>query len=203
MTLEEMQAEIERLTQENQKLTENQKNQNSYITKLEAAAKQEPTKVQVPVMDKQLTEYLQRNMRRDAMEEGMKVISQSVPKEIVDCLKPELDEFVQANMTIDKTKPSYIVDAFQLLYGKAMTNSAHKIHTIGQAGKETPPAAPPPAPQEVLADKLRQTIPPGMTPDDKNAGQTPPASQAKIANTRDAMSAFKQKIQTAGQNRFS
>ena len=225
MTLEELQAALEAekqrseaLLKEKEQLEQNVKNQNSYITKLEQNVKKPEQQIGGPtITDKRLSEYLARNMKRDAIDEAFAVINQNVAPEIVECLKPEVLAMIDKTMTIDRTQPSYVIDAFNIIYGSAMTNKNHKIHQIGKAPEPKPATAPaqpgpaqqvaqPVAAQPAINEQLKAFMgtTPTMTPSDKSAVQAPPnTSPTPIANTRDAMSRFKDAIKNAGANRFS
>lgn len=220
MTLEELQAALEAekqkseaLLKEKEQLEQNVKNQNSYITKLEQNVKKPEQQIGSPtITDKRLSEYLARNMKRDAIDEAFAVINQNVAPEIVECLKPEVLAMIDKTMTIDRTQPSYVIDAFNIIYGSAMTNKNHKIHQIGKAPEPKPAAAPvQPVPvqqaaQPTVNEQLKAFMgtTPTMTPSDKSAVQAPPnTSPTPIANTRDAMSRFKDAVRNAGANRFS
>lgn len=231
MTNEELQAEIERLTQanaalttsineanqKNEQLETNQKNQNAYITKLEAKSKEQPV-VPASLSDKALTAYIQKHMRSDTYNEAKELILKNTSSDIFDCLEPELIKFLDANMTIDKTSTKFILDAFSLKYGQALTNPGHAIHKLGQSPENTPSPQqdaqqpvqqsqqvqpPQQVPVESIAQQLRQSLVPGMTPSDNNAAQTPPQPRTPIANTEDAMKAFKEKARMLGANKFS
>ena len=223
MTLEELQEQIKsqealilNLKEEKEALEKNQKEQNSYITKLEAQLQSSKSSSKIAMQEalhlsQPLTAYLQKNMKRDTIEEAMQaLIQQGTGAEIVKCMKPELTKFLDETMTIDKTRPSYVVDAFHLLYGKAMADKNHPVHKIGQAGKQEniPPVSQPVsqvAGQQDIAQQLRDKIAPTMTPTDVNAAQSPPLQNPneQIKTTKDAVNAFKRRIINAGGNRFS
>jgi hypothetical protein len=224
MTLEEMQQlleeqkkTIEELAKRNETLEKNQKEQNSYITKLETqlqgfkSSSAQPGNPVSPQLSQPLTSYLQKNMKKDTIEEALALIAQQgTGADVIDCIKPELMKFLEETMTIDRTKVSYVTDAFHLIYGKAMSNKDHAIHKLGQAGtKENKPPVSQPASQvagqQDIAQQLRDRIVPTMTPADVNAAQTPPLQNPneQIKTTKDAVNSFKRRIINAGGNRFS
>lgn len=227
MTLEELEQLkesqdqlIKALKEDKETLAKNQKEQNSHITKLEAELQQlrnkssnqaQGTTIE-PQLSKPFTDYLQKNMKRDTIEEALSLLAQQgTGADVLDCMKPELMEFLNNTMTIDKTKTSYVVDAFHLLYGKAMANKDHVIHKLGQQQGGVQGNPPPVqqsqsqvAGQQTLAQRMQAVMPPIMTPNDVNAAQTPPQQNGEqIKSTKDAMSSFKKRIINAGGNRFS
>lgn len=214
-------SELEGLKSQIKQLEENQKNQNSYITKLEEKTKQVPITSPNPI-DMDITRYVQKNMKKDTINEAMAIIAQSVPNEVVECLKPELNKFLDNTMTIEKTKVSYVIDAFNLIRGRALSDVNHPINQIGKptaAQPENKPQAgvqpqPQPQPQQTgnlsyaqrLAMSMGSPPPvgvPTMTPSDMNAAQTPPTEAQPITSTKDAMKNFKNRVMFGGANKFS
>lgn len=214
---DKMQQELEEARASVAQLEANQKSQNSYITKLESKVKEKTASYSS--MDKDLALYIQRKRKEDVTNDALVAIRDAVPDEIVNLLLPELNRFLDKTMTIERTKESYVIDSFYLLYGKAMGNKDHAIHEIGKpAVTENPPASPPVEPQaparqatpnssQALKDKLKErmgpVVAPTMTPSDDNFMTAPPVQPAPITDTKSAISAWRAKLAAASQNRFS
>lgn len=118
----------ERVKQLEQELTverEKIKNQNSYITKLEQSKGEKGNGL---VEDPAFVAYWQSKMREDVTAKGLQEILTTVDAQTVETLKPELLAFLEANMTLDNTNVEYVVDAFSLVYGRALRNKDHAIH---------------------------------------------------------------------------
>lgn len=212
MTIEELQAALKQTQEElakeraaKEQLALNQSNQNSYITKLEGqinTLKQEIANLQTTAnkdprsdagIDPTLINYLKKQMRKDIETEGYARAKSLVTEEVWKTLEKELVTFVK-DSDDDKVTPEYIVDAFRLLYGRAMTNPEHPIHKVAKPTQAPAPAAITPP-----------TLPPSMTPNDSGAaGGTPPSMSqgVQVKNTQEAMKAFKEKILNAGRNNF-
>lgn len=211
MTLEELQAALAQAQADlaaeraaKQQLETNQGNQNSYITKLEGqinALKQDISTLQVTAnkdpkdasgIDPTLVNYLKKQMRKDIETEGYSRIQAMVTAEVWKALEKEFNEFIKETMNEANMSPEYMVDAFRLVYGRAMTNKDHPVNKIGQVNppQQRQPFTPP-------------TLPPTMTPSDTSAATGLPGTQAAaIKNTQDAMKAFRDKFRSAGQNTF-
>ena len=154
MTLEEAQAQLAELTKQRdadqaeiKKLNENISRQNSYITKLEAKAnsndsvqKSNPT-VDNTRFDPTVQAYLEKNMKRDAIEEAKAVIKQEITPEMYNAVEPDFMAFLDKNLKKENCTTAYIVDAFSLVMGRALRNKEHTINKIGK-GTTTPHATP-------------------------------------------------------------
>ena len=211
MNLEQALERIKVLEGENEKLAKQVKDQNSYITKLETESKtkggeslqQDPT----------VTAYLKRKMREDVTAAAVTKILQVVPsKEVFEAMKPDLEAFLEKNMKESNTTEAYIIDAFNLVWGRAMTNKDHPVHSVGKA--QTPSGTPneqtPVNPAGKNTDqiaKVQRTLqsnsPSPINDNDGGGGAVPNTGQPPVKTTKDAISNLRARFQQHGGNRFT
>lgn len=216
MTIEELQKQLQELTVQlteerakNTTLSNNQSQQNSYITKLEekinkmetaisnASNAVNTTDLNSPAMD-----YVRKFMRKNVEEEGYAKCKSMVTPEQYATLEKELKDFVKAYMNETNLSVEYMVDAFNLIYGRALNNHEHGIHAIG---KSTQPTTTPPTNVKSLSEMKELFTAPQMTTVDNSASSDLPGSQpstANIRNTDEAMKAFRNRLTNMGANRF-
>lgn len=215
MNLEQALKRIEVLEGENAKLAKQVKDQNSHITKIEQENKnlaqnkgndnvhQDPT----------VTAYLKRKMREDVTAQAVQKIMEVVPsKEVFEAIKPDLDTFLDKNMKESNTTEAYIIDAFNLLWGRAMTNKDHPVHSVGKA--QTPSGTPS---EQTPVNKagqntdqiaqvqktLQQNSPSPINDADGGGGNVPDQGKTPMKTTKDAMKNLRARFQQHGGNRFS
>ena len=222
MTLEEAQQQLtdmakknEALEAENKKLNENISRQNSYITKLEANRSQPSDQAQRPTsstvgnnFDPAVQAYLEKNMKRDAIEEAKVQIKQEITEEMYKAIEPDFMAFLDKNLKKENCTTAYIVDAFSLVMGRALRNKEHPINKIGK-GMATPPATPTQTTnssqvQSVQNTILNNTTPPIMTNKDVGASSGMPSGNGvQHQTTKDAFKSLKERFANMGGNRFN
>ena len=222
MTLEEAQAQLAELTKQREadqatikQLNENISKQNSYITKLEARNNnssepaQKPTSSTVDTrFDPAVQAYLEKNMKRDAIEEAKGQILQEITPEVYKAIEPDFLEFLNKNLKKDNCTTAYIVDAFSLVMGRALRNKEHPINKLGK-GTDTPPATPTQTTnssqvQTVQNTILNNTTPPVMSNKDSGAASGMPGGNgAQLRNTKDAFKSLKDRFANIGGTKFN
>ena len=223
MTLEEAQAQLAAMTKErdealadNKQLKENISRQNSYITKLEnktnstnIESAQKSTSPTVDTrFDPAVQAYLEKNMKRDAIEEAKIIIKSEITEEMFKAVEPDFNAFLEKNLKKENCTSAYIVDAFSLVMGRALRNKEHAINKIGK-GTATPPATPTPTTnssnvQAVQNTILNNTTPPVMTNKDVGAASGMPAGNGvQHQTTRDAFKSLKDRFANMGGNKFN
>ena len=215
MTLEEMQKKLEAAeaaakAKENEieSLKSQRANQNAYITKLEQKAQTlesnlstvKNTVNNAPAMDPAITEYFRKKRREDYTKEAFEEIISQVGAEKLEILKKDLEDFLKSYMTEANVSVKYIIDAFHLLLGKAYADPKHPIHGQGAVN----PADDTPVKPEVDTTKITEQITrmqyPGMTNDDQPMATPSPVEPPKVANTKEAMASFKNRLFNGGLN---
>ena len=222
MTLEEAQAQLAAMTKErdealadNKQLKENISRQNSYITKLEnkqnsniESAQKSATPTADTRFDPVVQAYLEKNMKRDAIEEAKVMIKQEITEEMFKAVEPDFNAFLDKNLKKENCTTAYIVDAFSLVMGRALRNKEHAINKIGK-GTATPPVTPTPTTnssnvQAVQNTILNNTTPPVMTNKDVGAASGMPAGNGnQHQTTRDAFKSLKDRFANIGGNKFN
>ena len=183
--------------------------QNSYITKLETQLKEKQTATSStqPARDDITTQYLMKKMREDVVNEAIKVIVAAVGKEIYDAVSSDFLGFLDKNLTPERTTVEYVVDAFNLVYGRCFARKDHPVHQVGKTATNpsgTPTNTPGTNGAQVAAvNNIIANQPPVMTGTDTSAGQGLPGVQGTpVKTTRDAFSRLKDRIGQSGGNRF-
>ena len=223
MTLEEAQAQLEAMTKErdealadNKQLKENISRQNSYITKLESktnstnieSAQKSTTPTVDTRFDPAVQAYLEKNMKRDAIEEAKAMIKTEITEEMYKAVEPDFMAFLDKNLKKENCTTAYIVDAFSLVMGRALRNKEHPINKIGK-GMATPPATPTQTTnssqvQSVQNTILNNTTPPVMTNKDVGAASGMPSGNGvQHQTTKDAVKSLKERFANMGGNRFN
>jgi len=205
-TLEEYEKQLESLKEDLKKREKQVADQNSYITKLEASRAQVSNaqpQASVPAVDPAVQQYIERKMKDDTIAEASVEIQKNFKKEEFDAVFPDLLVFLKANMKKASTTVPFVVDAFDLLYARALKNKEHAIHKIGKSGTptETPVAQ---TNGKVVSSVQEQTLkntPPIISPKDGTPSSVPETGQ-QVKNTKDAFSALKSKFNGAGGNKF-
>ena len=205
-SVEELEKQLETLKKDLEKREKQVKDQNSYITELEARRAQvsnaQPQQ-SVAAIDPAVQQYLERKMRDDTIAEATLEIQKHFKKEEFDAVFPDLLAFLKVNMKKSNTTAAFVIDAFDLLYARALKNKDHAIHKIGKSGAptETPNAQTNAA---VIGQVQQQTLknsPPIISTNDGTASGLPDTSTS-TKNTNDAFKALKSKFAGAGGNKF-
>lgn len=190
-----------------QKMTSDQ---NSYITKLENQLKELKANggsVTSTSGDDVTRDYIRRKMREEVIAKALQVIVAAYGQDVVNAVKPDFDAFLEKNMKLENTTEAYVIDAFNLVYGRCFANKDHPVHQVGKttvpSGTPSPTNAGTNGPQVAAVQNVIAGQPPVMTGSDINAGQGVPGTQGeKVKNTKDAFSRFKERIQNSGGNRY-
>lgn len=184
--------------------------QNSYATKLEAQIaelKKAPAQTQAQGTDDITRKYLEDNMKRDITNQAIANIKANYGDAIVDACMTDYLEFLKSNMTLKNTTVEYATDAFNLVYGRCFAKKDHPVHNVGKAS--SPSGTPTPQTAGNNAAGVQQVAsiingqPPVMNPNDQSAGQGLPGTQGTpVKNTRDAFSAFRDRLRQGGSSKF-
>jgi hypothetical protein len=205
-SVEELEKQLKELQEDLKKRDKQVKDQNSYITELESKRAQvsnSPTQPSVQAIDPAVQQYLERKMKDDTVAEATVEILKNFKKEEFDAVFPDLLAFIKVNMKKSNTTTAFVIDAFDLLYARALKNKDHAIHKIGKSGTptETPTAQ---TNAQVITNVQQQTLkntPPIISPKDGTPSGLPDTSTS-VKNTKDAFSALKSKFNGAGGNKF-
>jgi hypothetical protein len=205
-SVEELEKQLEALKKDLEKREKQVKDQNSYITDLEARRAQVSNaqpQASAPAIDPAVQQYLERKMRDDTIAEATVEIQKHFKKEEFDAVFSDLLAFLKVNMKKSNTTAAFIIDAFDLLYARALKNKDHAIHKIGKIGTptETPIAQTNAA---VIGQVQQQTLknsPPIISTNDGTPSGLPDNSSS-TKNTNDAFKALKSKFNGAGGNKF-
>lgn len=221
MTLEEAQAQLAELTKEREadkatikQLNDNISKQNSYITKLEARnnssdTAQKSTGSTVDTrFDPAVQAYLEKNMKRDAIEEAKAVIKSEISEEMYKAVEPDFLAFLDKNLKKENCNAAYIADAFSLVMGRALRDKEHAINKVGK-GTATPPATPTPTTNGQQVQSVQNTIlsnvtPPVMSGKDSGAASGMPGSNGnQYRNTKESFQALKNRLANFGGQKFN
>jgi hypothetical protein len=205
-SVEELEKQLKELQEDLKKREKQVKDQNSYITELESRRAQvsnAPTQASAPAIDPAVQQYLERKMKDDTVAEATVEILKNFKKEEFDAVFPDLLAFLKVNMKKSNTTTAFVIDAFDLLYARALKNKDHAIHKIGKSGTptETPTAQ---TNAQVISNVQQQTLkntPPIISPKDGTPSGLPDTSTS-TKNTQDAFKALKNKFGGAGGNKF-
>ena len=210
----EAEAEVAKAKQEVEDLKNQRSNQNSYITKLEGKVKGLENQMdtvknaanQAPALAPEITEYFQKKRREDYTEQAVTEIISQVGEDKYKCLEGELKDFLKLYMNEKNVSVRYIIDSFHLLLGRALANPEHAIQKVIKPVEEPKPIAEDkPATesdQEMFRSQLTRMVSRTMTNDDMNAGGAPEVKAPTVANTQDAMKAFKNRLFNLDSSKF-
>lgn len=185
-------------------------NQNSYITKLETQLKELKAKPEgSPSTGDEYTQaYLRRKMREEVIEKAEAMIVEAIGKDVFLAVKPDFDAFLEKNLKPENTREDYVVDAFNLVYGRCLTKKDHPVHQVGKttpnpSGTPSPTNAGTNGPQVAAVQNVISGQPPVMSGADASAGQgLPGVSGEKVKDTRDAFKRLKDRIANSGGSKF-
>lgn len=205
-SFDELEKQLDALKKDLDKREKQVADQNSYITKLEAGRAQvsnAPQQASAPAVDPAVQQYIERKMRDDTIADATVEIQKNFRKEEFDVVFPDLLAFLKLNMKKSNTTPAFVIDAFDLLYARALKNKDHAIHKIGKNGTptETPTAQ---TNASVIGSVQQQTLkntPPIISPKDGTPSGLPETSTS-VKSTKDAFSALKTRFNGAGGNKF-
>lgn len=221
MTEEEMkqrveaaEAEAAKARQEIEDLKNQRSNQNSYITKLEGKVKGLENQMDTvknaantaPALAPEITEYFQKKRREDYTEQAVTEIISQVGEDKYNCLAQELKDFLKLYMNEKNVSVRYIIDSFHLLLGRALANPEHAIQKVIKPVEEPKPITEDKpvteSDQALFRNQLSNMVNRTMTNDDMNAGGAPEVKAPTVANTQDAMKAFKNRLFNLDSSKF-
>lgn len=185
------------------------KDQNSYITKLETQLKELKATENagaVQTGDSITQEYIRKKMREEVIAKATAIIVGAVGQDIFNAVKPDFDSFLEKNLKPENTREDYVVDAFNLVYGRCYAKKDHPVHQVGKAANPSGTPAPQVGTngqQVAVVQNIVSGQPPVMSGTDASAGQGVPGTQGTpVQNTRDAFARLKQRVANNGGNRF-
>ena len=221
MTEEEMkqrveaaEAEAAKAKQEVEDLKNQRSNQNSYITKLEGKVKGLENQMDTvknaantaPALAPEITEYFQKKRREDYTEQAVTEIIAQVGEDKYKCLENDLKDFLKLYMNEKNVSVRYIIDSFHLLLGRALANPEHAIQKVIKPVEEPKPITEDKtvteSDQALFRNQLNNMVNRTMTNDDMNAGGAPEIKAPTVANTQDAMKAFKNRLFNLDSSKF-
>ena len=220
MTEEEMrqrveaaEAEVAKALQEVENLKNQRSDQNSYITKLEGKVKGLENQMDTvknaantaPALAPEITEYFQKKRREDYTSQAVTEIISQVGEDKYKCLEGELKDFLKLYMNEKNVSVRYIIDSFHLLLGRALANPEHAIQKVIKPVEEPKRVADntvTETDQDMFRNQLTRMVNRTMTNDDMNAGGAPEVKAPTVANTQDAMKAFKNRLFNLDSSKF-
>lgn len=220
MTEEEMrqrveaaEAEVAKALQEVENLKNQRSDQNSYITKLEGKVKGLENQMDTvknaantaPALAPEITEYFQKKRREDYTSQAVTEIISQVGEDKYKCLEGELKDFLKLYMNEKNVSVRYIIDSFHLLLGRALANPEHAIQKVIKPVEEPKKVADntvTETDQDMFRNQLTRMVNRTMTNDDMNAGGAPEVKAPTVANTQDAMKAFKNRLFNLDSSKF-
>lgn len=178
--------------------------QNKYIGQLEQLTK--ATKTDTPKDDITM-KYLEKNMRRDVIEEATATIKTQVNEEVFKAVEPDFLAFLNKTMKKENTTAQFCIDAFSLVYGQCLMNKDHAVNKIGKDTNPqsvTPQASNTNGPSVAAVQSIIANQPPIITDKDQAIGsaQGLPNTATQTRNTRDAFKSLKERFGQVGNNRF-
>lgn len=211
--LDKTEAELKAIADAKVVLEGNQRQQNSYITKLEQERDALKAQIQTATttlnekpsaIDPALVKYFNKKMTQEIKENATKMIISRVSLDVYNILKPELDAFLDAYMKESNQSEEYILDAFALIYGRAMSDPTHEIN------KPTTPPEPAAPPQQGmtasqrLQEMARQMTVPNISPTDVSSSTDLPGGSSRVEprNTDEALRKFRDSLSRVGANKF-
>lgn len=204
MTLEEAKIKIAELEAENSKLQAQVKNQNSYITKLEAQTKSAPNNPggNSNNLDPVTQAYLEKNMIKDTIAEAKENIVKQVGIEIYNAIEPDLNTWLKANMKIQNCTVEFVEDSFNLIYGRCFRNKEHKIHEVIGKGSNPQVVTPTSTPQTPVTPTNPTVLNQPPVINNKDGFPSTPPQPQETKTKKDIFSDFGRKLAAGGNNPF-
>lgn len=223
MNEEELKQLVEsnkQLKEEVEGLKKNQKEQNSYITKLEQKLKdkpepskpspqpsqpqQQPQQTRPPSRNQAVDKYIWDRMVRDIVGEKMESLKDRYPKDHVEKLHTDVLSYAKKNMTEDTASDKFVQSVFEMLYGRALGNPEHAIH---QRPEEKPAETPEDKPKETpeqpqakpKAPSSQDFTPPTMSNTDRTPapGNVPDHQEPQYKTVKESSEALRARLSEA------
>ena len=182
--------------------------QNSYITKLENQLKEQKPTNNSGATNNDITQaWIQKQIRNEVVSKATAKIVEAVGQGIYNAVLPDFNAFLDRNLKPENTKEEYVIDAFNLVYGRCLTQKDHPVHQVGKTvnpcGTPTPQTAGTNGQQVATVQNIMAGQPPVMSGADQSAGQGLPGVQGTpVKNTKDAFSRLKERFAANGGNKF-
>lgn len=211
MTVEELQAKLEEkereladIEKEKERLTKNESNQNSYITKLEETKLALENQIETikeatgkPALDPAIAEYFKKRYVSDFVNDGIAEIKRRDGKGVFPILENDLTKFLKEHMTEKNASMKFVLDAYSLLLGRAYADPGHEIHktkdnSVGETKVEEP--------KDVSTGT--NEFPPTISDSDQGAGTPASVNREPVPDTKAAFKALEDKLFNAGKNKF-
>ena len=200
---------IEEANRKIAQLEENQKKQNSYITKLEQQNNELQTAIneashQMDHVD--IRGYVLESRARDFRKEAEQNIKRLYGEKVFNALLPDWEAWLEQYLVIEKASVPFFESSFQMAYGKALGDPQHAVHQKeGEAvvdREETLQAEN----NKVLKDaRIIEASKFPSTLSGAEGGTLLPEESipvSDVANTEEALKAFRRKMANLGKNPF-
>lgn len=184
--------------------------QNSYITKLETQLREQKATGNPGAPAKggdDITQaYIRKKMREEVIANATAVIVAAYGQDVFNAVKPDFDAFLEANMKPENTRDDYVIDAFNLVYGRCYAKKDHPVHQVGKTVNPNGTPAPQVGTNGQQVAAVQNVIsgqPPVMSGTDASAGQGLPGVQGTpVKSTKDAFARLKDRVANSGGNKF-
>jgi TolA-binding protein len=200
---------IEEATRKIAQLEENQKKQNSYITKLEQQNKDLQGAIQEAShqMDHvDIRGYVLESRARDFRKEAEQNIKRLYGEKVFEAIAPDWQAWLDEFLDVEKASIPFFEQSFQMAYGKALGDPAHPVHK--PAGSETTTTNFAEQRDQHLTKQNQKVIDTSVLPDtivgSEGGTLIPDESEmrSEVANTEEALKAFRLKMANLGRNPF-
>jgi hypothetical protein len=150
--------------------------------------------------------YIRKKMREEVIANATNTIVSAYGQDVFNAVKPDFDIFLEKNMRPENTKEDYVIDAFNLVYGRCFAKKDHPVHQVGKTVNPNGTPAPQVGTNGQQVAAVQNVIsgqPPVMSGTDASAGQGLPGVQGTpVKDTRDAFTRLKDRIAKSGGNKF-
>jgi DNA repair exonuclease SbcCD ATPase subunit len=204
-----MATTIEEANRKIAQLEENQKKQNSYITKLEQQNKDLQgaiTEASHQMDHVDIRGYVLESRARDFRKEAEANIKRLYGEKVFEAVVPDWEEWLTEYMNVEKASVPFYEQSFQMAYGKALGDPQHRVHGNEEKQIETTEQHLDQENERVLRDV--RTIEESKLPSTlsgSEGGTLLPEDSIPISdvqNTEEALKAFRRKMANLGKNPF-
>jgi hypothetical protein len=190
-------------------LEENIKKQNQYITKLEQQNKDLQGAIQEASQQMDHVDirgYVLESRARDFRREAESNIKRLYGEKVFENILSDWEAWLSEYLDVEKASVPFFEQSFQMAYGKALGNPEHPVHKPAQDSATTPnPAA---ERAQHLDRETSRVIDSSVLPStlsDSDGGTLIPeesVGMGEVANTEQALKAFRLKMANLGKNPF-